>query len=614
MDYKAIGLRAGLECHQQLNTKKLFCDCESELQETKGDFQITRKLRPVASETGEFDAAALQEFKKGKEYVYDGYKDKICLVELDEEPPHRINEDALGAALEIALKINAEIYDIAFVMRKIVIDGSNTSGFQRTSIIAQNGFIELENKKVGIQSICLEEDACQNLESNASYIHYGLDRLGIPLIEFTTKAELNTPEEVEKCADRIGELFRITGKAKRGLGSIRQDVNVSIAKGARVEIKGVQYLNLIAKYVENEANRQSVLLEIKDFLNKNEIKEQMKFEIFDVTKELNQSESLRVKDSLAKGQVAFAIALPKFKGILGKETMPEKRIGSEISSYVKAKTKAQGLFHIDELPKYGITQKNVDDVCKKLKLNKEDGFIIIVQEKNVAEQALKVAYDRVMQLFEGVPEETRNPLPDGTTEYSRPLPGAARMYPETDVPVIEINKSTLQELKKDLPIWYAERIALYKKNGLNEQVSTQVAKSNYARAFTKLVDKYNPLSLAELFVLLPEISKVEKYLWILDAEKNGKINKKEFKTIIDELQNGKDKDDILNAMKKSELDSETKKIIDKILKENKDFIINHSNPVTAIMGTIMKDISLKGKKLDMKNLSQYLETEIKKIK
>ena len=177
MDYKAIGLRAGLECHQQLNTKKLFCDCESELQETKGDFQITRKLRPVASETGEFDAAALQEFKKGKEYVYDGYKDKICLVELDEEPPHRINEDALGAALEIALKINAEIYDIAFVMRKIVIDGSNTSGFQRTSIIAQNGFIELENKKVGIQSICLEEDACQNLESNASYIHYGLDRL-----------------------------------------------------------------------------------------------------------------------------------------------------------------------------------------------------------------------------------------------------------------------------------------------------------------------------------------------------------------------------------------------------------------------------------------------------
>ena len=259
-DYKALGLKAGLECHQQLNTKKLFCKCESELQETKGDFKVIRKLRAVASETGEFDKAALQEFNKGREYIYDGYKNKICLVELDEEPPHVINENALNVSLEIALKTHSEIYDIAFVMRKLVIDGSNTSGFQRTCVIAKNGYLDIGIKEVGIQTICLEEDACQNIESNSNFINYGLDRLGIPLIEFTTKAELNTPEEVKKCAEKIGELFRITGKAKRGLGSIRQDVNVSIAKGARVEIKGVQYLDLIDKYVENELSRQVSLV------------------------------------------------------------------------------------------------------------------------------------------------------------------------------------------------------------------------------------------------------------------------------------------------------------------------------------------------------------------
>ena len=614
MDYKEIGLKAGLECHQQLNTKKLFCSCESELQKTKGDFQIFRRLRPVASENGEFDSSALQEFHKGKEYIYDGYKEKVCLVELDEEPPHPINQDALNLALEIGLKTHAEIYDNVFVMRKIVIDGSNTSGFQRTCIIAQNGFLGIGTKKVGIQSICLEEDACQNLESSAHFINYGLDRLGIPLIEFTTKPELNSPEEVKKCAEKIGELFRITGKSKRGLGSIRQDVNVSIKNGARVEIKGVQYLDLIDKYVEFEAKRQIVLLETKDYLNQNKLKDKLKFEIIDVTKELAQSENNKIIENISKGQVAYAFKLIGFSQLLGRETMPGKRIGSEISQYVKAKTKALGIFHSDELPKYGITQKNVDNIKSKLKMQKDDAFIIVVETKKVCEQALKVAFDRAMLFFEGVPEETRNPLPNGTTEYSRPLPGSARMYPETDVPVIDIKKTTLKELEKDLPLWYDDRIALYKKFGLNTQISEQVSKSNYAKQFTKLVDKYNPLSLAELFVLLPEKDSVEKYLWILDAEKTGKINKKDFPIAIKKIQEGKSNDEILNALKKSELDQDSKKIIDDILKKNKDFIKNHTNPVTAIMGTIIKDLLSKGKKPDYKQLAQYLKNEIKKMK
>ncbi len=613
MNYKELGLKAGLECHQQLNTKKLFCNCESNIPEDLGNFEIFRKLRPVASETGEFEKSALQEFNKGRTYVYNAHKENICLVELDEEPPNELNKEALNTALEVALKCQANIFDNAFIMRKIVIDGSNTSGFQRTALIAQNGFLEVNKKQVRVGSICLEEDACQNVESSSHTIKYALERLGIPLIEFTTYPDLESPEEVKECAKKIGELFRITGNAKRGLGSIRQDVNVSIKEGNRVEIKGVQYLDLINQYVENEIKRQIALIETMKILNEKKIKEKQNFKIYDLTKEMLEIENEKIKDSL-KTQKALGFLLKGFKGILGKETMPGKRVGSEISQYVKTKTKAKGLFHTDELPKYGITQKLMDQINKKLNAEKEDLFIIVIEEEKEAEKALKVAYDRTLLLFDGVIKETRNPLQDGTTEYSRPLSGEHRMYPETDLPTINIKKEQLKELEKDLPIWYEERIANYLKFGLNKSISEYVAKTNYARNFSKLVTKYNALSLADFFMALPEKINLEKYLWILDSEKENKLTRKDFPNAIIEFSKGKTKEEILNALQKSELDENSKKIIIEILEKNKDFIKNHHSPITAMMGTIMKALAENKIKPDMKQLTEYLNNEIKKYR
>ena len=612
MNYKELGLKAGLECHQQLNTKKLFCNCESNIPEDLGNFEIFRKLRPVASETGAFEKSALQEFNKGKTYVYNAHKENICLVELDEEPPNELNKDALNTALEVALKCKANIFDNAFIMRKIVIDGSNTSGFQRTALIAQDGFLDI-GKKVRVGSICLEEDACQNVESTAHITKYSLERLGIPLIEFTTLPDLETPEEVKECAKKIGELFRITGNAKRGLGSIRQDVNVSIKEGSRVEIKGVQYLDLIDKYVENEIKRQIALIETMKTLNERNLKPKQEFKIYDLTKEMQEIENEKIKESLKK-QKALGILLQGFKGILGKETMPGKRIGSEISQYVKTKTKAKGLFHTDELPKYGITEKLMEKINKKLNAEKEDLFIIIIEDEKEAEKALKIAYDRALLLFDGVIKETRNPLPDGTTEYSRPLSGENRMYPETDLPTINIKKEQLKELEKDLPIWYEERINNYMKYGLNKNIAEYVAKTNYARNFSKLVSKYNPLSLADFFMALPEKVNLDNYLWILDSEKENKLIRKDFSNAIKDFENGKTKNEILNALQKSELDGESKLIVNEILKNNKEFIKNHHSPITAMMGTIMKALKEKNKKPDMKQLSEYLEKEIIKYR
>ncbi|MBI4095361.1 MAG: Glu-tRNA(Gln) amidotransferase subunit GatE [DPANN group archaeon] len=260
LDYKQIGLKCGLEIHQQLATKKLFCDDPSALRNDKPDFTITRELRPMAGETGQIDIAAVFEKKKRKFYIYEGYKDTTCLVELDEEPPHQINQDALEITLTVARILHCKFPDTVQVMRKTVVDGSNTSAFQRTALIAFDGFIETSFGRVGIQTVCLEEDSGRRITEDQDSVTYRLDRLGIPLIEIATAPDIHTPEQARECAEKLGMLLRSTGKVMRGIGTIRQDLNVSIAGHPRVEIKGVQDLRNMPQIVEKEIERQQVAI------------------------------------------------------------------------------------------------------------------------------------------------------------------------------------------------------------------------------------------------------------------------------------------------------------------------------------------------------------------
>ncbi len=255
-------MKVGLEIHQQLNTHKLFCDCESKLSE-EVKFTVKRYLHPVAGESGEIDIAAAFEKAKQKYYVYE-VTDNSCLVELDEEPPHLVNEEAIKIALDIAESLNMKVLPIIQVMRKTVVDGSNTSGFQRTMLLAVNGFVEVDGKKIRIETLCLEEDAARKIKEEKDFIVYRLDRLGIPLVEITTAPDIDNPELAKKVAEKIGLILRLTGKVKRGLGTIRQDLNVSIPEGEKVEIKGVQDLKLIPEIVKNEVERQKRLLEWRE--------------------------------------------------------------------------------------------------------------------------------------------------------------------------------------------------------------------------------------------------------------------------------------------------------------------------------------------------------------
>jgi len=470
-DYKQLGLMAGLEIHQQLNTKeKLFCGCPTVLRDVEdSNFEFFRYLRPTRSEMGEVDRAAAEEAMLTKQFIYKAY-DTTCLVENDEEPPRELNPEALNLTLQIAKLINMDPFDEVFTMRKIVIDGSNTSGFQRTALVSTDGYIETTQGKVGVGVLCLEEDAAQRVENKVDSVIYSLDRQGIPLVEIGTDPDIVSPAHAREVAETIGMLLRSTGRVKRGLGTIRQDVNISIARGARVEIKGVQALDLIETIVEQEVERQVNLLDIMEKLQS--VNASVPGDIVNVTQLFTQTQSKVIKKALKHG-IVLALNLPGFAGQVGREIQPARRLGTEFSDYAK-KSGVGGIFHTDELPAYGITDQEVDTVREAVGAGDGDCVILVADLEDRAQGALQMVVERARLALEGIPEETRRGLPDGNSAYMRPLPGAARMYPETDVPSVVVTRDMLDSI--ELPELLPERKARYMEElGLNEELAGIVA-------------------------------------------------------------------------------------------------------------------------------------------
>ena len=614
-DFAKLGLKAGLEVHQQLDTGKLFCRCPSVLREDNPDITFKRKLRAVASELGEFDAAALEASRKELTFEYQTYKDTTCLIEADGAPPKPTDKEALETVLKISLMANSEIMDEMVVMRKAVIDGSNTSAFQRTMLVSVGGNIKLKNKEVGVQSIALEEDAARPIERKGNLVVYRLDRLGIPLIELATEPDLKTPEEVKECAMKIGELFRRTCKAKRGLGTIRQDVNISIAKGARVEIKGVQQLEMIDEYVRREVQRQVALVELKKELELRKIGK-LDLEARDLSGVFKGSEC-----KFLKGKTIFGTKLEGLAGLLGKEVQPGRRFGTELAGYVKAKAGLSGILHSDELPAYGVSDGEVKEVKKVLGLGEGDAFVLVQTEKSRAEKAFAVIAKRIACALEGVPEETRNALEDGNTEYSRPLPGAARMYPETDLNTVRTDAGYLKKLMGELPLEIEARAKLYKSKGLGEKLTQKMVLNNKACFFESLIGKGINATTAAFLLLETAVQLKRQGIIVsnemigevLAAEKKGKITKDVFIDLLKQWGQNPEKElkEIMAGARVGKVDKgEVNAVVEKIVERNLKLIEEKGmRAVGALMGEAMKE--LKGQ-VSGKEISAIISKEIAK--
>ena len=454
-DYDELGLMCGLEIHQQLNTaKKLFCRCPSKLQgKNSPDFTINRLMRPVLGEMGTFDKAMLTEYEKNIKIEYECYNDAICTYELDETPPFSCNDEARKIALKIALLLNSNIIEEMHVCRKNYLDGSVPSGFQRTMILGTDGYITLKTgKRVGIDILSLEEDSARKIKTVDKTNYFRLDRLGIPLVEITTKPDINDPEECRECAERLGLLLWSTN-VKKVLGSIRQDINVSIKKGTRIEIKGVQKLDWIPILINCEISRQIGLLDVKKELEKRNLTEpDVDSKYSDLTKIISNTSSKFVSKGISSGKKLYGINIKGFKGIFGKILAKDYRFGTEVSSKIKILTGLKGIIHSDEdLAKYSFSEKDIKIIKNQLNTKEEDCFVLVLGAEEVASKAITLIVERVKQAFKGVPPETRRALENGTTEFLRELHGGARLYPDTDSRAILNYIDDINEIKASLP-------------------------------------------------------------------------------------------------------------------------------------------------------------------
>jgi glutamyl-tRNA(Gln) amidotransferase subunit E len=491
LDPASLNLKVGFEIHQQLATNsKLFCNCSCE-EAKEYDSSFVRKLRPTQSELGAYDPAAMFEFSKMHIVKYHAAVGSSCLVEADEEPPHDVSPEALETALIFSLALHSKVMDEIHVMRKIVIDGSNTTGFQRTMLVASGGYLDIAGKRVGVQSICLEEDAAKLIGDEKGVRKFGLDRLGVPLVEIALEPVTGKPSEIMQVALTLGRLLRASKRVARGLGSIRQDINISVQNGAVVEVKGVQQLDQLVKVIDHEMQRQYGLIVIAQKLKEKNVDiKKVGDRIEDVTDILgNKASSRIVKKILEGGGRIIAIKVPGFAGMIGFEPYKDIRLGRELGKLVKFYD-IDGVFHSDELPNYGITEEEVAAVKQRLQMNDNDAFVILGGPNDKVKFASEAIILRLKAAVNGVPAETRAATPDGETVFLRPRPGVARMYPETDILPIAITDSMLVSLADKVPRQWDEIVdSLAKKYNLNRKLASQIFDSDYLNVFEEIASK-----------------------------------------------------------------------------------------------------------------------------
>ena len=494
-DYQNLGLKAGLEIHQQLLTdKKLFCRCPACRYSNAYDAEILRHMRPTLSELGEYDGTALMEFKTKKNIIYRINRETVCTYEMDDTPPFEINPQALDIAFQVAILMNYKLVNEIHIARKQYLDGSIPTGFQRTTIVGVDGWIPYKDRKIGLIQLGLEEDACREVSDIGHERVYLTDRLGMPLIETVTEPVLHTPQEVAEVANILRWLVRSTGKVRTGIGAARQDVNVSITGGTRIEIKGVPRIPLIPLLIYNEAMRQYALLQIRSELKNRGITEKSFQAVSkEVTNHLIHSSWAPIAWALKHGEKVFCVNLKGYRGILSTPTQTGKVFSKEIADRVRVIACLTRIPNIltSENTEETISSFDWNKIRRTVEANSHDALILVWGNDQDVDTAVKEIIIRAKEATIGIPGETRQALADGTNSFERILPGPERMYPDTDLPPLEFSTERIAKLSEETPepIW--EMQDRYRKIGVPEQLLTIIAVSPQSTLFDMVVKKYN---------------------------------------------------------------------------------------------------------------------------
>lgn len=509
-DYETVGFKSGLEIHQQLMTdKKLFCRCPAAQYSTKYHAEILRHMRPTLSELGEYDGTALMEFKTKKDIVYRINRDTVCTYEMDDTPPFLINDVALDIALESGLLFDCSIVDELHIARKQYLDGSIPTGFQRTAIFALNGKIPYKNRSIDIVQMSIEEDSCREVSDQGHTRVYLTDRLGMPLIETVTGPNMKTPFEVAEVAEICAKLVRSTNKVRRGIGTAREDVNVSVEGGTRIEIKGVPKIGRIPLLTYNEAMRQWNLLRLREELHKRGItKETFEASSADITRIIKKAHYQPVRSAIEQGLKIKCVSLKGFVGLLSWQTQTDTYFSKEISDRVRViacLTNIPNIIHSDSRGD-NLLSAEWQNIKRNVGATDNDTLVIVWGNDQDTEMAVKEIIIRAREATIGVPSETRQALRDGTNGFERILPGADRMYPDTDLPPTKITDARLNKLKQNIPVkfWVSEE--WYKKLGIPADTIDELSISKFAPLFKLVVNewKINPTLAAVSLIQFPK--------------------------------------------------------------------------------------------------------------
>ncbi len=531
-DYKKVGFKSGLEIHQQLLTeKKLFCRCPAGKYSKDYDAEILRHMRPTLSEMGVYDGTALMEFKTKKNIIYHIKRETVCTYEMDDTPPFLINEEALDIAIGIGLLYNCNIVDELHIARKQYLDGSIPTGFQRTAIYALDGWVPYNNRKIKIVQMSIEEDSCREVSDIGHDRVYLTDRLGMPLIETVTEPAMHTPQEVAEVAWQCSKLVRSTHKVRRGMGAAREDVNVSVTGGTRIEIKGVPKITMIPILTYNEAMRQWNLLRLREELkNRGITPETFRAEQFEITNLLRKIHYAPLKNAVDSGMKIYSVLLKGFKDLLHWQTQTDTYFSKEISDRVRViacLTNIPNLIHSDSKSDT-ITSSDWLKVKKFTNASDNDTMVIVWGNEDDVKTAVNEIIIRAKEATIGIPSETRQALSDGTNGFERILPGADRMYPDTDLPPKKITKERLDKIKSWLPEQFWKRIEWYNQLGIPKDTIEELSVSKYAEVFKKAVNdwKINPTTAAVFLIQYPK--RLKKYgcmIELLDEAIMGSVLK-----------------------------------------------------------------------------------------